>query len=96
MLQKLKEWVLNYKGFLSAKGRYIDYKEAHSMQYAFMKGFSIGRPSKLMENLEAPRMEFGEWEKGEGQYKDYTLVAGYVASKLLIGGLGSGVLSVIM
>lgn len=94
MLNRLKEWLRNYKGVASAKGKYVDYKEAHSLQYSFFRGFRIMRPSKLMESLEAPRQEFGEWEAGEGQYKDTSLVVGYVVSKVLIaGGSGFGLLS---
>lgn len=90
VLRKLLKAVKDSKGPATAKGKYIDYREAHKLQYAFFKGASIISPFALRNEIQARKMGFKAWEDSEGQYHDTALAAGYILSKLAVAGV-SGV-----
>ena len=78
MIQKVLEVIKQSKGVATAKGKYIDYREAHKLQYAFMQGLVTIRPSQAVKRVKANNLKFIEWEDSEGQYYDYAFLAGYV------------------
>lgn len=81
-LQTLKD----SKGVMTAKGVYINYREAHKCQYGFFKGFATFRPSKLTSKIEANRMSFSEYESENKHYSDTCMVAGYMIKYGLLAG----------
>lgn len=93
LLKKAYNFIKESKGPVTAKGKLIDYKEAHAIQYNFMKGLFTLDPRKLMEDVNALYQDKQQWEDSEGQYQDYALVGGYMTSKMFVGGLGTGIMT---
>lgn len=93
LLKKAVKFVKESKGLGTAKGKLIDYKEVHGLQYNFMKGLFIMDPRKLMNEVNALHQDKEQWEASEGQYKDYALTGGYMAGKMFIGGTGSALIT---
>jgi len=93
IIDKLLKTIKESKGVGTAKGKYIDYKEAHALQYNYMKGLFIMDPRKLADNVNALVQDKEQWENSQGQYKDYALVGGYMTSKVMMGATGTGLLT---
>lgn len=86
ILDKIRE----SKGVATAKGKLIDYGEAHALQYAFFRGFVTIRWSSYRSKIKANDMALDVWEASEGQYQDTALTVGYIANKVFLGGLAYG------
>ena len=84
LLNKVKNFIKSSKGPVTAKGKLVDYKEAHTLQYGFIKGLTIVRPKTLRNSIRASRMAFRVWESSEGQYYDYSLLAGFIVQKIVV------------
>lgn len=80
ILKKLKK----YKGVLSAKDRYINYREAHRLQYGFFKGLVTVRPDKVSKHINAVQMDFLEYEDQNKHYEDTAFIVGYTSKYILI------------
>lgn len=85
ILKQIIKRVKNYKGVASAKGKILDYEEAHALQYHFFRGFKIIRFSTLRKEIKMTD-SVDKWERLEAQYINSALTAGYVFSKMLGGG----------
>jgi len=84
--KRVKEFVKRSKGPATAKGKLVDYKEAHTLQYGFFKGLVTVRPSSYKKSLKANNMALDVWEASEGQYHDTALTAGFITNKILLAG----------
>ena len=80
ILKKLKK----YKGVLSAKDRYINYREAHRLQYGFFKGLFTFRPDKAVKHINANDMDFLEYEGNNKHYEDTAFTIGYTSKYILL------------
>lgn len=86
IIKKIKNVIVQSGGIATAKGKLIDYGEAHVLQYNFFRGTAIMDPRKLVKSLNAPKQDFEDWENSEGQYADSFLIGGYLFGKLFITG----------
>ena len=89
MLNKLVKWIKASKGVGTAKGKIIDYREAHRLQYGFLKGLAIFGPRKLAQNMNVLHMDPEQWENSEGQYIDTMMVVGYSSKYAVLVYLGA-------
>ena len=88
MLKKLVNWIKASKGVGTAKGKLIDYREAHRLQYGFLKGLAIFGPRKLARNMNVLHMDPEQWEDSEGQYIDTMMVTGYASKYIVLVHMG--------
>lgn len=74
ILEKIKA----SKGFMTAKGAYINYREAHKIQYGIVLGLMIMRPGKLQDRIRANDLDFLEWESTNSHYVDKSMLITYI------------------
>jgi len=79
ILNEILKGVKESKGFLTAKDKYVDYREAHRLQYGFLKGIATVRPDTLGKRMNVLHMNPDQWEQSEGQYIDTMMVVGYTS-----------------
>lgn len=78
------EWIKKSKGFLTARGKWINYREAHKLQYGFILGIIIFRPSKLQDRIRANDLEFLEFESSNSHYVDLMMLSTYIIKLAII------------
>lgn len=88
MINNIKNKIKKSKGILTSKDKYIDYREAHRLQYGFLKGFATVRPDTLGKRMNVLHMNPDQWEQSEGQYIDTMMVIGYTSKYVLISVYG--------
>jgi hypothetical protein len=86
----LKQKIIESKGLGTAKGKLIDYREAHRIQYGIILGLTIFRPKKLIEKSKANKTKFLEWEAQELQYQDQAMVYTYILKIIILSIIAPG------
>jgi len=77
LIKSIAKKIKASKGFMTAKGKLINYREAHRIQYGIVLGLITFRPRKIIERTEAHQLDFLEWEKGNIHYQDQAMLLVY-------------------
>lgn len=87
-LKELGRIIKESDGVMTAKGKWIDYREAHKLQYGIVLGLVTFRLSKLQKRIYASEMDFLEWESNNKHYTDKAMLITYILKWIVLFHLG--------